>query len=368
MKKLMSMALLLVSMAALMTSGVLAQTTGNGEPGLEETVKKLAGDAAKGYVGPLVSVIGSNMNAGWFHRAPRSVMLGFDLEVGIVVMGTYLKEENRTFKAEGEFRFDMTQSRQLAALSNAPLAYRENVASAINQQMFKVSFRGPTVLGSAKDTFKVSFPGRSVTVNTPIGPQTYTIPTSDINTGVTGVKDLEGWEVLPLPPFAPQVSLGTILGTQFTLRYLPEVETDAGKFKYMGYGIQHNPGVWFGDILPLDLSASFFTQSVTVGSIFEAKATSFGINASKRLGWGFLNLTPYFGYMLEKSSIAVNYDYQYTTPTGSIAKDKISFSLDGENKSRITLGLSIKILLINVNADYNIGTYKSLSAGVMFII
>ncbi len=44
------------------------------------------------------------------------------------------------------------------------------------------------------------------------------------------------------------------------------------------------------------------------------------------------------------------------------------FDLEGENKSRITLGLSVKLLIVNVNVDYNIGTYNSYSAGVMIII
>jgi hypothetical protein len=61
------------------------------------------------------------------------------------------------------------------------------------------------------------------------------------------------------------------------------------------------------------------------------------------------------------------YDYTLDTPTGKIPQ-KVVFDLEGENKSRLTIGLSVKILLVNVNADYNIGKYNSYSAGIMIII
>jgi hypothetical protein len=50
-------------------------------------------------------------------------------------------------------------------------------------------------------------------------------------------------EDLPaLPLFAPQLTVGTIYGTQASFRFVPTYDvTDLGDFKYFGFGLQHNP-------------------------------------------------------------------------------------------------------------------------------
>jgi hypothetical protein len=240
-----------------------------------------------------------------------------------------------------------------------------------------VGISGPTIIGSNKDSVKVGFQGRNFTFTDPQGGQhSVLVPSNNIGlpvTGLLGDKKILGKNMVPLG--APQLSIGTLFGTQFTFRYLPQyqISSEIGKTKYFGWGIQHNPAVWFPVEFPLDFSASFFSQKINAGTIFEAKTTSFGVNASKRLGWGALNLTPYVGYMIEKSSMTFTYDYMLDVPvangTGTVSTPQhIVFSMDGENKSRLTMGLSIKLLIVNVNADYNIGTYNSFSAGVMIII
>jgi hypothetical protein len=67
--------------------------------------------------------------------------------------------------------------------------------------------------------------------------------------------------------------------------------------------------------------------------------------------------------MLEKSTIDIMYDFIIDTEEINIA-----FELEGENKSRLTLGLSLRLLMLNFNVDYNIGTYNSVTVGVMFTI
>jgi hypothetical protein len=360
------------------TTSILAQQSGSGDEDLQSTLKKLAADAAKSYVAPISSGFGADLNSGWFHRAPRASLFGFDLEFGVVAMGTFFTDQNKSFSSSGVFQFDSSQASTLTNFIRNDSQYgitqqqRDNVQRSVIQQLrgrdFSVGLSGPTVVGKKSDSVRVQFNGTTLTVtdpNTGLSRQV-SVPTNRIPLPVTGL--LEDAPALPLA--TPQVTIGTFLGTQFTFRYLPEVEVDPeiGKFKYFGFGIQHNPAVWLGeDALPLEISASFFTQTMTVGSLFEAKATAFGINASKRLGWGFLNLTPYAGFLLESSSMTFTYDYSLDTPTGRVPQ-QVRFELEGENKSRFTAGMSVKILLFNVNADYNWGAFNSVSAGVMIII
>ncbi len=345
-----------------------------GAQSFEETMSKLSMDAAKAYVNPIVSGFGVNMNGGWFHRAPRAEMFGFDLEFGVVAMGTYFKDENKTFSNSGSFAFSQDQATSLTNFVNSdpsiPSSQKSNVQNYLVQQItqstFSLTVSGPTVVGSKSDSVKIRF--NSKTYNVP-GYGSVTVPGQDVALPVVGFLG----ELPALPLASPQLTLGTFVGTQFTFRYLPSQDVkNMGKAKYFGWGFQHNPGLWLGgaDALPLDLSLSFFTQKIEVGSIFQSKATEFGINASKRLGWGFLNLTPYAGFMLEKSTMSFAYDAVLPDPANSGASTTrhIAFDLESANKSRIVLGLSVKLLFINVNADYNIGKYNSYTAGLMIII
>lgn len=374
-----STALLWLFFLFIVSQGAVAQQSSSSEEeNLEKTLQKLAADAAKGYVAPISSGFGTNLNAGWFHRAPWGRLFGFDLEFGLVAMGTFFSDEHKSFSTSGTFRFDSSQAAQLTEfIKNDPqygltVQQRESVQRTVIQQIrgqdFAVGVSGPTVVGKKEDSVRVQFHGKTFTVtdpNTGLSRQV-TVPAEKVALPVTGLlEDAPG-----LPLASPQLTIGTLLGSQFTFRYLPEVEIDKeiGKFKYFGFGVQHNPGVWLGeDALPLEISLGYFTQTMSVGTLFEAKATAFGINASKRLGWGALNLTPYAGFMLERSSMTFTYDYELDTPAGKVPQ-KITFELEGENTSRLTAGLSLKILFLNVNADYNWGTYKSVSAGVMIII
>jgi hypothetical protein len=194
-----------------------------------------------------------------------------------------------------------------------------------------------------------------------VGAQVITLPIG----GFEAISDLSF-----LPLAAPQLSLGTVFGTRVTFRYLPSITIDEelGKFKYFGFGIQHNPGVLLPTPLPFDVGVGYFTQTLEIGTLFKAKTTAFGINASKRLGVGPINITPYAGFMIEKSNIDITYDFVLDEGTIDEQVIPIAFELEGENRSRITLGLSIRLLMLNFNADYNIGKYNSVTVGVMFTI
>lgn len=334
----------------------------------EDAMKKLAQDVAKSYVAPITSGFGMNLNSGWFHRAPWAEMIGFDFEFGVVGMATVFDDSHKSFTSGGQFSFDYDQADFLAAQAvGSQTQYQADVRNAIMAQTFQVSFTGPTVVGSKNDSVRIHFPGKSINVNfSGGGSQNFNLPSETFALGVTGV--LEDMKALPL--VAPQITLGTFLGSQFTFRYLPDVKIDdqIGSLKYFGFGVQHNPLVWFDAGLPFEVSLGYFTQDLKVGSIMEAKASSFGINSSIRLGWGFLNLTPYVGYMIEKSDLTFKYTYTITGPANQPVDQSIDFTLSGENTSRFVVGASIKILIINVNADMNFGKYKAISLGAMIII
>ena len=366
-----------------------AQDNGNN---LEDTLKKLSQDAAKKYVSPIVTAFGSDMNGGWFHRAPQAKMFSLNLEAGLVGMGTFFPEdvEYKHFSTSGKFQFNSEQANKLIDDSGLVIPIqevREAIANTISHTEFTVGISGATIIGTSDDYITINFSGANVPFQNPITglPDSVTLSPDVITLPIGGLGDFLA-DISFLPFVAPQASIGTILGTQAVFRYFPEISLpvtditqDIGKFSWFGWGIQHNPGVFFPTPLPLDISFGFFKQSLkinpaeqttgTVTPIFEARTTAYGVTISKRLGVGVLNVTPYAGYLRESSKITFAYDFTLDPGTAFEQKIPINFYLEGENKSRFNFGLSVRLLLININADYNfLGKYKSITVGVMFAL
>ncbi len=350
----------------------------NGED-LEEFLEGLSMDAAEKYVAPIVSAFGSNLNGGWFHKAPSAKIFGLNIEVGIVGMGTFYPKdpEYLSFDTSGNFQFSSSQAAELVTgisldptLEPFRTQIENDLIDAITGREIYVGISGATVIGDPEDYIEIEYDGEDIVIDNPLygapgEPATISIPVpSDVITlPIGGFEAISDLSFLPL--LAPQLSVGTVFGTRATFRYLPSItiDEDLGKFEYFGFGIQHNPGVLLPTPLPVDVAVGFFTQTLKVGTLFEAKTTAFGLNASKKLGVGPLNITPYAGFMLEKSNIDITYSF--------IVDDQeidVAFELEGENKSRLTLGLSVRLLMLNFNADYNIGKYNSVTVGVMFTI
>lgn len=358
-------------------SNVFAQEEGGD---LEETLQQLSESAARGYITPIVSGFGTNLNGGWFKSAPPPTKFGLKLEFGLVAMGTLFPEEQsyRHFSTSGTFRFNQTQAQTIVdntvgLIFPFPTDEPEFV-TAITQQNFTVGMEGATVIGASDDNILVSFGGADITYTpTSTGlPVTLTVDPYVIDLGIGGLGDFLS-DVSFLPFAAPQASIGTLLGTRAVFRYIPaidiplvDVTEDIGQFSWFGWGVQHNPGVFFPNPLPLDVSIGFFKQNLKLGTIVEADTTAWGLTVSKTLGLGVFNITPYAGYLIEKSTLHFTYDFTLDIGTVYEQTFPIDFELEGENKSRITVGVSMKLLMFNINADYNMGNYNSFTFGIMF--
>lgn len=364
-------------------SSASAQNGDGEEDGIEETLKQLTQQAATGYLAPIITPIGVNLNGGWFHKAPPAKMFGLSLELGLVGMLTTVPDEvDRTFSVtDATFQFGDQQAWDLVnAIGIGDASVEQALFDQIKDQNFSVSIHGPNIMGASDDDIEIDFSGADVTFPDPNNPgqdRTETLGAGTWALGVGGLVFLEDLSSVPLA--APQLSFGTVLGTRATVRYIPTInlssipgaslflDEDFGKISYFGFGLQHNPGVFLPTPLPLDVAVAFYTQTFKIGEdFFKVKTTAFGINASKKLGIGPINITPYAGFMLEKSTIDIAYTYEIESLLGSPQNIDIALHFEGENKSRIILGLSLKLLLFNINADYNIGKWNSFTVGFMF--
>jgi hypothetical protein len=270
---------------------------------LQTTLQNLSKDAATSYVGPVVSAFGADLNSGWVHRVPKATIFGIDIELGIVAMGTFFSDNNKTFSTSGTFRFNRDEAAIL--VQGVPAVARAGLIDQIIKQDFTVGISGPTIVGSKSDTVKIGFKGATI--------NGYSIPSASIPTGVIGY--LENLPAFPL--FAPQLTIGTFYGSSLAIRYVPSIKLSdpkVGDFSYFGIGVQHNPGMWLPFPLPLEVSVGIFTQTMKLGTVFQSTATTFGIYGSKTFGPGAFNVTPYAGLSYENGSSDVSYDFIIDTP------------------------------------------------------
>lgn len=357
---------------------------------IEETLKQLTEKAAYKYFAPVVTPFGTDLNGGWFHKAPPAKMFGLDLELGVVGMVTFLPDDVEKSFSVIDDSFGLSDSQALTLTSFVDsdpqfAGYPEDVRNAIRdalftqltQQEFTVSISGATIIGLESDTIKIDFSETTFDVDVAGYTGQATVPAQQLDLGIGGLSFLADMSFVPLA--APQLGVGTVLGTRATIRYLPTIdissippfsiflEEELGKISYFGFGLQHNPGVFLPIPLPIDIAVAFYTQTLKIGEDFiTAKTTAWGLNASKKLGIGPINITPYAGFMFEKSTIDIMYTYEIESLLGTPQEINVDLHFEGENKSRLTLGLSLKLLLFNINADYNIGKYNSYTVGIMF--
>jgi len=281
---------------------------------IEETLKQLTQQAATGYLAPIITPIGIDLNGGWFHKAPPAKMFGLSLELGLVGMLTTVPDDVvRTFSVtDTTFQFGDQQAWDLVtAIGIGDATVEQALFDQIKDQNFSVSIHGPNIMGASDDEIEIDFSGADVTFIDPntLLERTETLGADTWALGVGGLGFLEDLSFVPLA--APQLSVGTVLGTRATIRYIPTInlstipgpslflDEDFGKISYFGFGLQHNPGVFLPTPLPLDVAVAFYTQTFKIGEeFFKVKTTAFGVNASKKLGIGPINITPYAGFML----------------------------------------------------------------------
>ncbi len=331
---------------------------------LEETLSNLSSTVGKAYVSPVISAFGSNLNSGWVSKLPPADFLGFHLDIKFIAMGSFFSSDVKKFSATGDFYFSGSQIEQILYNSGITpnIIGTQNYESLKNELMhtkFNVNFSGPTIVGSKNEYMKVKFPGKTVQA----GGQQYTVNPYELS-----LEEVKGFldELPAFPTAAAQLTIGTVAGTYASFRYLPSVDIeDMGKFSFWGVGLIHNTGIWFKNPLPLDIAVAFFTQKLKVGDIFESSATQYGVYAGKTFG-GIVSITPYTGFTFENSKTTVKYDYQSNETVNGVPvpPTRVKFEMEGDNSSAFTVGLNIKLVAININADYKFAKTKTASAGI----
>jgi len=312
---------------------------------ISEKARRFVGENGRNYLKPAVSVFSANLNSGLYHTADVHKILGF--EIGLVGMLAPIPAGKKTF------------------IALAPDTIRTDSRLYIAGRDYDKNITTPTALGpgnGAKVYYKQGAPG---------DPPIFEFP--------------GGGDLKYVPLLSPQLSVGAPLGTELILRWVPEIRLgkEVGKLRFLGLGLRHSISQWLpgaspmemptGGAFPLDLSANFMFQEFVLvdsagGDFFKTKAYSLGFQASKKLSI----LTLYTGVAYENASTDISYTYRpssgYSPGLPQAAVDVRFPDMKGDNDFRATLGISLKLVFLDLFADYSFASQPVASAGVFLSI
>lgn len=336
--------------------------------GINADLEKLGGAAAEGYLSPIVSTLGSDLNQGWFREAPKPVLWGIDISGKMVITGTFFDASAERFTTSTSTEIDDVTAGLLAQRMVPPGltgTARTTAINAVKRQLVgtpvEMSISGPTIIGSKSEEITYTVSSDSMI---DVEGQSVALEGQSVALGITG-RDLAGFLPGVVVPF-PQINIGTLAGTQLAIRAAPSY----GGFTFFGLGVNHNPGFWFEKAqLPFGINSSvnFAYTSFSFGDYMQFSAWNTGVMVSRRFGWRFLNVAPYAGLGVEGSSLEVSYETFFNDPTTG-KPIKVGFSADGENLFRATVGSNIRLGILDLSGDFTLAKYNALSvvAGLGF--
>ena len=160
------------------------------------------------------------------------------------------------------------------------------------------------------------------------------------------------WDTNFFPLAVPQITIGSLAGTEASFRYFAYENDDIGEISLYGWGIRHSISQYIS-LCPVDIAAGFFHQKFSVGSYVDATAFYYGVQVSKQ----FSVLILYAGVGGEKATLNLDYEYEDVD---------ISFDMDGENKTRLTMGAGLDFKYVKLSVDFNLAPQNVISGGIGF--
>ncbi len=346
---------------------------------LQQQISKLGQQAAIGYLSPILNGWGNDLNSGIYYSADLHDALGFDIGVKLAMSRTTDADKSYTLNLPATIDIDASSipspisgASLYTKVGNNYVLYNNKEVQVKSGNAYATSITAPTAIGDKNSVVVKGKSGATVYSTDGVTPlyagkngiyqqltgidlssnTLFTLP-GGYNTGSLGI---------PLP--MPQLNLGLPFGLEVMLRYFPTtVYQDYGKFNYMGFGLRYDIDQWI-PLCPVDIAVHFMTQKLTFKSssdeeIFNGKATAYGVEVSKKL---FI-LTLYGGFQIESSTLTVA-DYTYSGNDPTLQGLTVNgFVVNGNDKSRFTVGARLLLLFINVHADYSFATTPVLTLG-----
>ncbi|TDI74161.1 MAG: hypothetical protein E2O84_06260 [Bacteroidetes bacterium] len=326
---------------------------------LVDALRLVSSQYAEKYIEPFTSAFGADYNSGLFHTADNGPRNGFRAYLGVKIFATIISEDDKQFSTT--YNVDVALDRIVNG-KDVTLRVPALVTVRNAPTIFGDSLRGTVTVRALEDVL-VTVDGEQfiVSVDTVFSFQT-----------PEGLIDLPA-----MPAAAPQLEIGTILGTDLMLRYVPSITSEeVGRFGLIGVGIRHSISQYIPS-LPFHLAIQgswqqlFFDDSNDL-PIIKLKTWAVNIQASKKLGI----VTIYGGLQAEDSNVTVSYRFEGSSviEDGDVNVDfgvadlrdpvDVSLDLDGANYLRALVGISIAAGPVVISTDFSLGSVQSASFGI----
>ncbi len=169
-----------------------------------------------------------------------------------------------------------------------------------------------------------------------------------------------GFDIEKFGMAAPQVSIGSIMGTRAIIRYISIDlgDADLGDFELFGLGAQHSISQYFPG-LPVDLAAGVMYQTFKIADeTLDAKALAFNVTGSKQFGT-IVSIEPYVGVGYDTLKLDVEYENTSLSET-------IQIDFDRQNDMHFALGAGLNFPVLRVHAEYMVAAESGFAGGVSF--
>jgi len=328
---------------------------------LQDNLKSMANANAINYLGDFTTAFGMNMNSGTFHKAKPHKVLGFDITMSM--------SATLTSDAANTFEFILPSEDILVPITISGQQYD----LAINPDaVYEEDRIASTIFGpSTSNEIKVDNAKAKSSIRTQLGSAGVdeiainSIPDSELTQIVEdnfpNLPTPKGFDLPITPAVIPQISIGFPKDIELTFRGFPSSNVpDYGKVEFLGYGgkIGLNQFIPLPNIVLPDMALGYYAMNITMGDIIKMNNSITMFQISKSLPF----LTVYGGLGVENSIADVNYSYENAlseTPTS------INFSITGTNTFRTIVGFRLKLAILSINADYNIGDdFNTINAGI----
>jgi hypothetical protein len=266
---------------------------------MEDLIRRYAGENAEGYVEPIITGLGANLNSGIFISSKVPVS-GFHIIFSLNGMLTIYSDKQKRFIGKTNGYFFPPQEVETSTIIGNP--------------------QGPVVVSPSGTEFV--FPGGY-----------------DLKSFLIGI---------------PTLTIGSLYGTEMAVRYVSfKISDDIGRLSMFGTGGRHSISQYFSTS-PVDISGGVFYHKFKVGDIIKSDMWIIHLETGK--SFSFIDLYSGLGY--ESNIAKVEYTYVSTFETADISVD-----VTGKNNFRLTLGIGFKIFPYQFNIDYNIGYQNVIHAG-----
>lgn len=289
---------------------------------------------AKEYLRPYGTILGTNLNAGWYTSAAPHKLFGFDISV----MASYTKvpSNQRTFDVN---KLDLTFFK-LADPS-------EHIAPTMSKEMNNDQLPALTPQQAGLEGYDFTLPNGS---------------------------DAAGVMITPMV----QASVGLPFNSEVMVRFMPEVELeDYGSIKLWGIGLKHSlkdyiPFVKRVPFLQLSVLAAYtnFNGTLVMPDVDYLSDGEVGIDSKAYtgrllVGANFPMIAFYSGVGYGSASSDFNIAGDLHSEFASIDGDIIALNYK-EDGFDFNIGTRLRLGIIGIFVDYSVGDYKMVTAGFGF--